>query len=116
MGNDNIRKEIEKIKQVINKEVRGKGKWIGDKYVYTPLHKENFFLRVIVPPLIYVYFVGGSIIGIGAFWIFGGLVFCLCGDLLGFDMDWFCETEFGFIYKPIQIIMNIFFGYDYKIL
>ena len=41
MGNDNIRKEIEKIKQEINKEVRGN--WIEDKYVSTPLHKETLY-------------------------------------------------------------------------
>ena len=41
MGNDNIRKEIEKITQEINKEVGGK--WIGDKYVYTPFQKETLY-------------------------------------------------------------------------
>ena len=45
MENDNIRKEIEKITQEINKEVRGKGKWIGDKYVYTPLHGLTLFQK-----------------------------------------------------------------------
>ena len=43
MGNDNIMKEIEKIKQEINKEVRGK--WIGDKYVYPPLQKETLYQK-----------------------------------------------------------------------
>ena len=46
MGNDNIRKEIEKITQEINREVRGK--WIGDKYVYTPLRKETLYQKVIL--------------------------------------------------------------------
>ena len=97
------------------KEVRGKGKWIGDKYVYTPLHKENFFLRVIFPVIFPVILVGGVIFTLGGIWIYGGWVFCLCGIFLGFDMDWFCENEFGFYYRPIQIFMNIFLGMDTKI-
>ena len=45
MGNDNITKEIEKIKQEINKEVRGKGKWIGDKYVYISSLQRDFISK-----------------------------------------------------------------------
>ena len=104
MGNDNIRKEIEKIKQEINKEVRGK--WIGDKYVYTSLHKETLFLKVIF----WVIIVGGFIFTPVLIWLYGGFGFCVSGDLLGFDIDWFCKTEFGFFYKPIQIVMD-FFGW-----
>ena len=107
MGNDNIMKEIEKIKQEINKEVRGKGKWIGDKYVYTPLHKETLFLKVIF----WVIIVGVFIITPVFIWLYGGFVFCVSGHFLGFDMDWFCESEgIGFYYKPIQIVMD-FFGW-----
>ena len=107
MGNDNIMKEIEKIKQEINKEVRGKGKWIGDKYVYTPLHKEYLFLKVIF----WVIIVGVFIITPVFIWLYGGFGFCVSGHFLGFDMDWFCESEgIGFYYKPIQIVMD-FFGW-----
>ena len=72
MGNDNIRKEIEKIKQEINKEVRGKGKWIGDKYVYTPLHKETLYQKVIL--WVFVILVCGLI------YIHGGGLFCVFFD------------------------------------
>jgi len=70
MGNDNIRKEIEKIKQEINKEVRGK--WIGDKYVYTPLHKETLYQKVIL--WVFVILVCGLI------YIHGGGLFCVFFD------------------------------------
>ena len=65
MGNDNIRKEIEKITQEINKEVRGKGKWIGEKYVYAPLRKETLYQKVIL-------IVGCVILVCGLIYIFGG--------------------------------------------
>ena len=67
MGNDNIRKEIEKITQEINKEVRGK--WIGDKYVYTLLHKETLYQKVIL--WVFVILVCGLI------YIYGGGLFCV---------------------------------------
>ena len=70
MGNDNIRKEIEKITQEINKEVRGKGKWIGDKYVYTPLHKETLYQKVIL-------IVGCVVLVCGLIYIYGGGLFCV---------------------------------------
>ena len=70
MENDNIRKEIEKIKQEINKEVRGKGKWIGDKYVYAPLHKETLYQKVIL-------IVGCVILVCGLIYIYGGGLFCV---------------------------------------
>ena len=72
MGNDNIRKEIEKITQEINKEVRGKGKWIGDKYVYAPLHKETLYQKVIL--WVFVILVCGLI------YIHGGGLFCVFFD------------------------------------
>ena len=65
-------KEIEKIKQEINKEVRGKGKWIGDKYVYTPLHKETLYQKVIL--WVFVILVCGLI------YIHGGGLFCVFFD------------------------------------
>ena len=68
MGNDNLRKEIEKMKQEINKEVRGK--WIGDKYVYTPLHKETLYQKVIL-------IVGCVILVCGLIYIYGGGLFCV---------------------------------------
>ena len=68
MENDNIRKEIEKITQEINKEVRGK--WIGDKYVYTPLHKETLYQKVIL-------IVGCVILVCGLIYIYGGGLFCV---------------------------------------
>ena len=73
MENDNIRKEIEKITQEINKEVRGKGKWIGDKYVYTPLHKETLYQKVIL-------IVGCVILVCGLIYIHGGGLFCVFFD------------------------------------
>ena len=71
MENDNIRKEIEKITQEINKEVRGK--WIGDKYVYTTLHKDTLYQRVIL-------IVVCVILVCGLIYIFGGGLFCVFFD------------------------------------
>ena len=63
-------KEIEKIKQEINKEVRGN--WIEDKYVSTPLHKETLYQKVIL--WVFVILVCGLI------YIHGGGLFCVFFD------------------------------------
>ena len=120
MGNDNIRKEIEKITQEINKEVRGK--WIGDKYVYTPLHKETLYQKVIL----WVFVI---IVGIVSFyWIFFFGVGWICAfDLVSqvwdfcyepvFTKEWWVD-KIGFAFSPFDLIFWIsdLIGWIYDIL
>ena len=122
MGNDNIRKEIEKITQEINKEVRGKGKWIGDKYVYTPLHKETLYQKVIL----WVFVI---IVGIVSFyWIFFFGVGWICAfDFVSqvwdfcyepvYTKEWWVD-KIGFAFSPFDIIFWIsdLIGWIYDIL
>jgi len=92
MGKDKIRKEIEKITKEINKELRGK--WIGDKYVYTTLHKETLYQKVIL--WVFVILVCGLI------YIHGGGLFCVFQEGL-INRNSFSNFIVEFCSTPVHI-------------